>query len=398
MTTTTVGYCVPEFPSQTHAFFWREALAMRDDGVTPLLLSTRRPPHDACPHAFAATARAQTHYVAPPRLLAATAFLARRPMRTLRAAAYVMGLRETSLAGRLRLLATLPCAADMVIACRRAGVRHVHIHSCADAAHLGAVAFILDDLGYSLTLHGDLPVYGRDHAAKMTHAAFVTAVTAPLRDQIEAAAPGRDALVISMGVDADRFAPSAPRKSDDGSLHAVSIARLNYVKGHVYFLEAMARLVGEGLDIRYTIAGDGPHRAEVVAAITRLGLDDRVTMAGSISEDTVVSLLQSADVFALTSFGKGEAAPVAVMEAMACGAPVICSRIGGTADMIVDGEDGFLTPQQDVDAIATALERLARDPALRARIGAAARAAALARFDYRAKARALCDALRAAGA
>ena len=62
-----VAYCVPEFPSQTHAFFWREARALEAQGVTVHFISTRRPAEDACPHAFAAAARARTHYVFPPR-------------------------------------------------------------------------------------------------------------------------------------------------------------------------------------------------------------------------------------------------------------------------------------------------------------------------------------------
>jgi len=391
--TPTVGYCVPEFPSQTHAFFWREAMAMEQAGLPVAFMSTRRPPDEACPHDFAAEARARTRYVFPPRAGAAAAFLAARPLRSAAALRYIASLAETPPPQRIRLAALLPCAADLALRCREAGVDHLHIHSFANAAHLGALANILDDLPYSLTLHGDLPVYGRDHAAKMRRAAFITAVTEPLRDQIAAIAPDRDARVIPMGVDVDRFLPSsAPRH--DRAMRIVSIARLNYVKGHVHVLEAMARLRAEGAALCYDIAGSGPYEAEIRARIEALGLGDVAVLHGSLSEQAVLALLRDADVFALASFGQGEAAPVAVMEAMACGVPVICSRIGGTGAMIVDGEDGFLTPQQDVDAIAAALRRLAEDPALRARIGGAAREAAVRRFDYRMKAAELADAIR----
>ena len=99
--------------------------------------------------------------------------------------------------------------------------------------------------------------------------------------------------------------------------------------------------------------------------------------------------MQSSDALALTSIRKGEAAPVAIMEAMSCGLPVICSIIGGTADMIEDGADGFLVPQEDVAAIATTARILATDPDRRAAMGQAARATAKARFDHRANAQAL---------
>jgi glycosyltransferase involved in cell wall biosynthesis len=84
------------------------------------------------------------------------------------------------------------------------------------------------------------------------------------------------------------------------------------------------------------------------------------------------------------------------MEAMACGLPVICSRIGGTGAMIADGVDGLLVPQRDPAAIAAAIARLDDDPRLRRRIGAAARRTAEARFDYRALAERLGAEIRKA--
>ena len=104
----------------------------------------------------------------------------------------------------------------------------------------------------------------------------------------------------------------------------------------------------------------------------------------------MLELLQGADTLALTSIQQGEAAPVAIMEAMACGLAPICSIIGGTPDMIRDGEDGFLVPQEDVAAIARATRILATDPARRAAMGTAARATAERIFDHRTNARALC--------
>ncbi|PTW44011.1 glycosyltransferase involved in cell wall biosynthesis [Rhodovulum kholense] len=397
MTPTAIAYLVPEFPGQTHAFFWREIQALEEAGLRVQTVSTRRPVPGACPHDFAAAAAARTVYLFPPPL-GAVVRLARRPVRTLRALAYVLGLSETPWHRRLPLLGLLGSASALGRICRRERLDHVHIHSCATAAHLGALAAILDDLSYSLTLHGDLPVYGTDHAAKMARARFVAAVTRPLAAQIAAVSPGTPAPVIWMGVDADRFRPAAkPAPRPEGApLEVVTVARLNHTKGHVHLLNAMARLKTEGVAIRYRMAGDGPERAALEAHVARLGLQDEARFLGPLSEAEVIGLLHSADVLALTSFGAGEAAPVTVMEAMAAGLPTVVSAIGGTPDMIEDGVDGFLVPQRDETAIAAALGRLAADPDLRARIGAAARKTALARFDYRAQARALLEALRAA--
>lgn len=387
-----LGYLVPEFPNQTHAFFWRELNAIEASGVPVHVFSTRRPDPSACPHGFADAARARTTYLFPPRWGQVARFLAARPAASLRALSYVAGLGETPLPRRAVLAGLIGPAAQLAMEARAAGIQHVHIHSCANAAHLGALAHILDGLDYSLTLHGDLPVYGTDHGAKMARAQFVSAVTAPLQASLRAEIdPEGRFPVIWMGVDTERFAPDPAKRAARplDRLEVVSVARITFAKGHRFFLRAMAKLRAEGHDIHYRIAGEGPERANLEAEIAELGLQDHVEMLGSVAEDRVLELLQSSDVLALTSIMQGEAAPVAVMEAMACGLPPVCSIIGGTRDMIDDGVDGFLVGQEDVDAIADATRILVTDPDRRAQMGIAARASAQRLFDHTTNALAL---------
>jgi colanic acid/amylovoran biosynthesis glycosyltransferase len=391
-----LGYLVPEWPAQTHAFFWREVQALRSFGAEVTLFSTRRPPQDSCRHEFAASARASTRYLFPPRKRASLAVLTRSGRRMRDALAYLGSLHETPPKERAKLLALLPCAADLVSHAEALGITHVHVHSCANAAHLAHVAKLLGGPSYSLTLHGDLPVYGVDHAHKMARASFVAAVTRPLQAQILQVAklPAERVPLIPMGVDTDLFTPASAKPARPGQLRMATIARLNPVKGHGYVLEALARLKRDGLDVHYTIAGEGPHREAIEAQVRTLSLGAEVTFAGTVSEGGVLEILRAADAFVLASEGMGEAAPVSVMEAMACGVPVICSRIGGTGDMIDDQVDGLLIAQRDVGALTTNLERLARDLPFRAQIAAAARERALTAFDYRAMARRLYDAVR----
>lgn len=384
-----LGYLVPEFPSQTHAFFWREIAALRQAGAHVTLFSTKNPGPDACPHGFGPEARAQTCYLFPPPIPATLGFLARHPGRALRALRYVAGLSQSPWRQKLKVMALLPSATWLCLRARAEDLGHIHIHSCANAAHVGALAHILGDLPYSVTVHGDLPVYGVDHAAKFASAAFVTTVTRPLQAQVRAVNPQTRTAVITMGVDVDRFAPQPLPQTPGQPLQVLSVARLNPTKGHAFFLQAVRRAVDLGHPITYRIAGEGPARAEIEAQIAVLDLSAQVTLLGSVSEDEVLRLLHDSDVFALTSTGLGEAAPVAVMEAMATGTAVICSIIGGTTDMISDGVDGLLVARKDVDGLTAALVSLAADPALRARIGQAARARSVAAFDYRVTARQL---------
>lgn len=388
-----LGYLVPEFPNQTHAFFWREVQAIRAMGVPVLLLSTRRPPDDACPHDFAEAARAETRYLFPPPIGATARFLASRPRRTAAALRYAAGLTESSVADRAKIAAMLPSAAELCLQSRAFGVTHVHVQSCANAAHVAALANILDDLPFSLALHGDLQVYGTDHRSKLARAVMVRTSSLPLLDQVRSIDPGKPCQAISMGVEIDRFRPAADQ-TPRAVPQFVSVARLNQTKGHVFFLRAMRQVLDEGLQLGYTIIGDGPEQGAIMAEIDRLGLGSVVTMRPSISQGEVLKVLHASDGFVLTSFGDGEAAPVAVMEAMSAGLAVICSDIGGTKDMITDGVDGLLVAQRDEASIATALRRLVTDSELRARLSKGARLRAERQFDCVAKAR---DLLRAVG-
>ena len=117
-------------------------------------------------------------------------------------------------------------------------------------------------------------------------------------------------------------------------------------------------------------------------------------LLGSISEDQVVETLRGGDVFVLPSVGVGEAAPVSVMEAMACGLPVVCSIIGGTPDMLTDGREGYLIEQGDEAALSEAFSALAGDAPKRAAMGARARERAETQFDYRVQAGRLLEWVR----
>jgi glycosyltransferase involved in cell wall biosynthesis len=388
-------YLVPEFPSQTHTFFWREVKALRDHGVLVHMTSTRRPAV-ACGHSWAhEAARETTYLLAPDPAALARAVL--YPKGSVRAVRYARELRESSLKERLVIGAASYAAARKLNAiCHRIGADHVHAHSCANSAHILALARRMGGPPYSLTLHGDMEVYGKDHVCKMAGAAFVSVVTRPLQRAVHSRTgiPVDRLPVISMGVDPGAFEPGPKRDAVPGRLNLLTVSRLHRGKGHSHALAAMRTLVDRGLDLHYTIAGDGPHSKEIEERVQELGLGDRVRLTGTIGEHQVLDMLRSADAFVLPSVGIGEAAPVAVMEAMSCGLPVVCSIIGGTADMITDGVDGMLVAQGDEAGLAKAFERLTTDVGLRGRLAAAARARAEREFDFRVLALRLLDEMR----
>lgn len=376
-----LGYLVPEFPTQTHVFFWREVLSLRNLGVDIHLLSTRRPT-EPCGHAFAASAAAQTTYLHPPT---AGGFI-RGGIGSLSLSGYLRQL-DNPRSERLGIAKLLPAAGTLAAVSRRLRLDHIHVHSFASAAHVAALARRLGGPSYSLSLHGDLPVYGVSHRAKCDSAAFVCAVTRALCAQVRerlGESIGDKCHLVRMGVDTTRFTP-AP-ETDDGVLKLVTVARLHVAKGHTYALAALDKVRQAGVPFRYHIVGGGPNQQAIADEIARRNLADQVSLRGTLGEDQVLAELRQADALLLPSVGLGEAAPVAVMEAMSCGLAVVSTRIGGTPDMIADGIDGVLLEQKDVDALAATIIRLARDPAWRRSLRTGARARA--ERDYAASAQA----------
>jgi glycosyltransferase involved in cell wall biosynthesis len=155
----------------------------------------------------------------------------------------------------------------------------------------------------------------------------------------------------------------------DGLL-VLSVGRLTEQKGHAYLLDAIPAIVGQFPNTIFAIAGDGPLRTELEAKTLRLGISKWVRFLGMRSD--VPDLLQMADVFALPSLWEG--LPIALLEAMGAGLPVIATRVEGVEEMIVDGENGLLVQPADSESLKTGLMRLLAHLDLRVNLGTAGRA------------------------
>jgi len=158
--------------------------------------------------------------------------------------------------------------------------------------------------------------------------------------------------------------------------HVVMVARFEPQKDHGTLLRAAAQLTAVPWTL--TLVGDGPLRAGVESLARSLGIAERVRFAGALTD--VAPLLARAQAFALTT--RWEGFPRSILEAMRAGLPVLASTVGGVHEAVQDGETGLVVAPGDVDATATALARLLRDPALRGRLGAAGRARYLASFTF----------------
>lgn len=155
----------------------------------------------------------------------------------------------------------------------------------------------------------------------------------------------------------------------DGDLVVGQIGRLSLEKGVDIFLRAAARVLSQVPNARFVVAGDGPDREKLETLINDLKIGDRVSLLGR--QDEVVSVYASLDL--MVSPSRQEGLPMAILEGMASGLPLIATAVGQVPSVVLDGKTGVLVPSEDSDRMAQAIVDLLRDPARRSSLGAAAR-------------------------
>ena len=187
-------------------------------------------------------------------------------------------------------------------------------------------------------------------------------------------------------VDVARFAPGDPgdvlARYGAPASSAITVLTLGRMgpgteyKGYDRLLEVLAGIPAE-VPVRLVLAGDGARRAELAGKARALGLAGRALFVGLVREQDLPALYRACDVFSLVTHrghGTGEGIPLTPLEAAACAKPILVGDQDGSHEAVEDGVSGFVVHTFDLDALRERIVRLARDPALRARMGAAARA------------------------
>lgn len=361
----TIAYLIPQFPGQTHIFFWRELQEMEARGAKLSVFSTRMPPKGLISHSWSGAAIARTEYLVKPDPLGLLAGALSLPWGQFRD-----DIRREGKGLLKEILICAGAARQLVKSCKAQEITHIHAHSCARAALIAMLASRLSGIPYSLTLHGPMSDYGIGQRLKWRHAAFATIITEKLRAEVTAEL-GQDLpdriFIQPMGVDVAQFDRATPYVSPtkDGPVKVFACGRLNLVKGHQDLLQAAKILKDKGIDIQLEIAGEDDdggdgYRKVLEARLDELGLRDNARLLGAIDGDAVKQRLLEAHVFVLASWH--EPLGVAYMEAMSCGVPTIGTDAGGVRELIIDGESGLLVAPQNPDALANAISRIAADP------------------------------------
>jgi glycosyltransferase involved in cell wall biosynthesis len=181
-----------------------------------------------------------------------------------------------------------------------------------------------------------------------------------------------DVSLVANGVDRAAFQPASI--PDSGLLRLICVARLIERKGQQHLIEAVRRLIAEGIAISLDLVGTGDAQSALQAQAIAAGIAGHVHFSGYVSREEIAARYSGAHAFVLPSYNEGMS--VATLEALAAGLPVVVTRTGGTAELVAEGVNGLTFDWADVGTLVAHLRRLAADRGLARRMGAASRARA----------------------
>lgn len=370
-----VLYISTNFTALSHTFITREIQALRERGVDVHLLSVRTPGTSAAtsPECDLSDCR----FIYPTPVLASIwgslKLLFGSPNRFLRGLKVAVVSPDDSLKKKLKLLyqfAVVCRFVDWVQACQ---IDHIHSHFAGSPTSFAMFLSALTDRPFTFTDHGAGIFHDRiGLATKFRRAAGISAISEfniQFYSQVVKKVP--PVKIVRCGLKMDRF-EFRQRERCATPAQILAVSRIVPKKGFSYLLDGLALLDREGHHWRCTFVGEGPLVPELQRQAAALGLADRVVFTGPKQQVEIRRLMGEADMFVLPCVvapdGDMDGIPVTLMEAMACGCPVVSTNISGVPELVIDEQTGLLLEPNDGRAVGRAMARLISEPDLVAKL------------------------------
>lgn len=367
---TRIAYVLKMYPRFSETFIVNEILELERQGVEVRIYSLHLP-DDGRFHPALARVKAGVIYapqypeMEPERVRAAHAAVA-----AAHPAAYAALRAEVEAIGEPYALKRFLQAGVIAAHLLENPVDALHAHFASSATRVANHITRLTGVPYSFTAHAKDIFHQEVNRAslqrKIAEARFVVTVSrfnqAYLQQQIQRDAPG-DVRCLYNGIDLEHFRPDPVIRRESALILAVG--RLVEKKGFDLLVNACALLARRGLDFRCEIVGKGDQHDALAAQIAALNLAERVKLVGPRPQDEVRAAYQRAAVFALPCRigrdGNRDGLPTVLLEALACGLPVVTTPVTGNPEIVSDGVNGRLVPENDPVALADALADVLQD-------------------------------------
>jgi glycosyltransferase involved in cell wall biosynthesis len=394
LSTPVLGMILKGFPRISETFISNEILLLERTGFKIHIFSMRKP-RESFQHSSVDQIRAMVDYLPEtilnhlPLLLSANMRLVLRKPKTYLSAVNIMLHRFK----RTRKLATLKHLLQAGLLVERllskTRVTHLHAHFAHSPTSVAMFASLLSQLPFSFTAHAkDIYISNpRQLAEKIHMARFVVTCTEYNLKYLEALENRGTTPIhrVYHGIDVDLFKRPISHTSFSPPYHILTVARLTEKKGIPTVLRAVKQLVDQGVNLRYTLIGDGDDRDLILTLIDTLELTSTCRWLGTLPHHKVLIEYQKADLFVLgcevAKNGDRDGIPNVLVESMAMQVPVVATKVSAIPELIQNERNGLLVPPGRPGQMAIAMKRLLYDSKLRKRFILAAKERVKGEFD-----------------
>lgn len=242
------------------------------------------------------------------------------------------------------------------------------------------ISIVVSARGSQLTVHPQTNVTAMESMLfNFSEADFIHAVSHELATHCINLGADKSKIIVNYnGIDLLKFRPSTKKKSSL-KFRLVSVGSLIWRKGYLYQLQILKQLAGQNLNISLHIIGSGPDEVALKYTALRMGIEKDVFFEGQKNESEIISLLHSSDLFISTSAAEG--LPNSLVEAAACGLPLVTFKCEGVAEIIEDQMSGYIVDFGDINAFANKILYLAKNSEVCSKMGAKSRRKIESQFD-----------------
>jgi glycosyltransferase involved in cell wall biosynthesis len=386
-----ISYFTSSYPRATDTFIQREVVGLRVAGHEVFTSALRRPEGSNNVSELIRSERENTTYLLPANALAIIKLniitLFKTPAIYFKTLCLAFKTRKPGIKGTLYQLFYFQEALLLSNYLIKNRIQHIHNHFGDSSGAVTMLASQLSGVGYSITFHGPHIFFEPTLLAlreKVRFAKFIVCISNYCRSQMMLFSDAEDwhkLHIVHCGVDVAAYSTREPvaKILVNDAFKLLYVGRLAAEKGVPVLLNSLIALKKEGHNFHLTLLGDGPERADLEHKVKQHGLQEHVYFGGFASQETVRKTLQNSDVFILPSFAEG--VPVSLMEAMACGVPVIGTNVGGVTELIQHGVSGLVVSPSDEVSLKQAIMSYMENEQLRESVKREARQTIEAQFN-----------------